>query len=64
MGDQDRYLLVRWRVGSRVGRTIYADVPGLAHDDHPLIGVMDTAALAGRVVHDHNWMIAGTGDYQ
>lgn len=41
-----------WRVGRKVGRTIYAqsddDLDGV------LIGVMDTDDLAARVVADHN----------
>jgi hypothetical protein len=38
---------VGWRVGSKVGRTVYNE-----HDD--LIGVMDTPALAARVVEAVN----------
>lgn len=43
---------LRWRVGSKVGRTIYAVVGD--HFDDVLIGVMDTRALAELVVDDHN----------
>lgn len=49
-----------WRVGSKVGRTIYAVVRQWGtskekpHDQHPLIGVMDTPELAAEAVRQHN----------
>lgn len=43
-----------WRTGRKVGRTIYAQ-PGEHPDDNdPLIGVMDTPALAHEAVTAHN----------
>jgi len=39
----------RWRVGRRVGRTIYTD-----EEPSRLIGVMDTRALAAEVIRAHN----------
>lgn len=47
----------RWRVGSKVGRTIYAlvnDDERLPSDHDVLIGVMDTPALAAEAVRAHN----------
>lgn len=44
----------RWRVGRRVGRTVYAQVGPEPSDDDPLLGVMDTPALAEACVRDHN----------
>ena len=47
-----------WRVGRKVGRTIYAVAsPGHPSDDDPLIGVMDTPALAAEAVEAHNAML-------
>lgn len=47
----DDYEHVRWR---RVGRTIYAVVRETMPDSDPLIGVMDSVALAEAVVRAHN----------
>jgi hypothetical protein len=46
--------LLPWRVGRKVGRTIYA-VTGTGDD--VLVGLMDTRALAARAVADHNAML-------
>lgn len=43
-----------WRTGRKVGRTIYAQVGETASDKDPLIGVMDTCALAYEAVCCHN----------
>jgi len=50
----DHLLRVRWRVGRKVGRTIYAMVGPQPSDDDVLIGVMDTEALARDAVGAHN----------
>lgn len=47
-----------WRVGRKVGRTIYAQLAADASDDDPLIGVMDTRELAADAVGAHNHRIA------
>lgn len=47
--DPENY---EWRVGRKVGRTIYAVTPGDEPD--PLVGVMDTVALAAEAVRAHN----------
>lgn len=47
----------RWRTGRKVGRTIYAlisDDAGLVSEEDPLVGVMDTPALAAEAVRAHN----------
>jgi hypothetical protein len=53
-------LNVPWRVGRSVGRTIYAypfpDRPPCEHD--PLLGIMDTPALADAAVRAHNDEVA------
>lgn len=49
-----------WRVGRKVGRTIYAQVGAEASDDDVLIGVMDTAALAAEAAHAHNSILGTT----
>ena len=43
-----------WRVGRKVGRTIYAQIGSEPSDDDPLIGVMDTIAIARAAVEGHN----------
>lgn len=44
----------QWRVGRKVGRTIYAVVNLADPDRDPLIGVMDTPELAADAVYAHN----------
>ena len=39
-----------WRVGRKVGRTIYRQLGDEPSDDDPLIGVMDTAEDAAQVI--------------
>jgi len=48
----------RWRVGRKVGRTIYAVVGKEPSDEDVLIGVMDTPALALEAVTWHNVSMA------
>lgn len=43
-----------WRVGRKVGRTIYAVIDQDNPEGDPLIGVMDTPALAHEAVATHN----------
>jgi len=45
---------LRWRVGRKVGRTIYAQLADAPGDHDPLIGLMDTKALAQAAVRAHN----------
>lgn len=45
---------VRWRTGRTVGRTIYAQPGDQPRVGDPLIGVMDTPALAVVAVEQHN----------
>jgi hypothetical protein len=40
----------RWRVGRKVGRTIYLQVGDEPSDDDVLVGVMDTPELAALAV--------------
>lgn len=51
-----------WRVGRRVGRTIYAQIGAEPSDDDPLIGVMDTPGLAHEAATAHNVMLGQRGD--
>jgi hypothetical protein len=44
----------RWRVGRKVGRTIYRQLGSEPSDDDPLIGVMDTPELARTAVEAVN----------
>ena len=50
-------LEVHWRVGRRVGRTIYAQYGSEPSDKDLLIGVMDTPELAKAAVDAHNFVI-------
>jgi hypothetical protein len=43
-----------WRVGRKVGRTIYAQIGSDPSDDDALIGMMDTPSLAEAAVAGHN----------
>lgn len=43
-----------WRIGRKVGRTIYLQVGAEPSDSDPLIGVMDTSDLARAAVRAHN----------
>jgi hypothetical protein len=49
------YVALPWRVGRRVGRTIYVDAgePD-PNDGSLLIGVMDSPELAAEAVEAHN----------
>lgn len=46
-----------WRIGRKVGRTLYAQLGEEPSDDDPLIGVMDYEWLATRVVSVHNFVL-------
>jgi hypothetical protein len=48
------YTIFRWRVGRKVGRTIYAIVGDEPSDHDALIGMMDSKPLAAEVVWAHN----------
>jgi len=49
---------LRWRVGRKVGRTIYVMRGDAPSDDDSLIGVMDTPRLAEEAVNAHNVVLA------
>ncbi len=48
----ERALILPWRRGSQVGRTVYARDPETGWER--LIGIMDTPRLADHVVRLHN----------
>jgi hypothetical protein len=48
------YAKMPWRVGRKVGRTIYAMPEDMPCDTDPLIGVMDTHELADIACLAHN----------
>jgi hypothetical protein len=56
--DPSMYQWHTWRIGSKVGRTIHAQLGELPSDDDPLIGVMDTPQLAEEIVNSHNAALA------
>lgn len=47
-------LLAIWRVGRKVGRTVYAQLTSEPSDGDILIGVFDTRELAYAAVQAHN----------
>jgi hypothetical protein len=49
-----RLLTQPWRVGRKVGRTIYVQVGEEPSDADILIGMMDTRELAAAAVEAHN----------
>ena len=58
--DSNAAFLTRlpWRVGRRVGRTVYAQFGADPADTDVLIGLMDSPALADEVVAAHNVTLA------
>lgn len=48
------FLELRWRVGRKVGRTVYAQLGSEPSDEDPIIGMFDSVELAVRAVEDHN----------
>lgn len=53
--------MLYWRVGRKVGRTIYAILNGTEpSDDDFLIGMMDTQELAENAVSSHNAILDWT----
>jgi hypothetical protein len=61
MTSEKPLLRARWRVGRKVGRTIYAMVGSEPSDLDMLIGVMDSEALARDAVSAHNTRLAQEG---
>jgi hypothetical protein len=56
----ERFVLGRpWRVGRKVGRTVYCQLGTDASDADPLIGVMDTVVFAVHIVDLHNRSLGG-----
>jgi hypothetical protein len=47
-------LLLPWRTGRKIGRTLYAVTGPEASDDDVLIGMMDTPELAAEACAAHN----------
>lgn len=55
MSIWDAYIQVEWRVGRKVGRTIYTvDNPDNPDRDGRLIGLVDSRELAAHIVEIHN----------
>ena len=50
--------MARWRVGRRVGRTVYLQLGAEPSDSDPLIGMLDTPALAELAVNAVNERLA------
>lgn len=50
-------LLLRWRVGRKLGRTVYVMKGSDPSDEDEFIGVMDTTLLAKHVVEAHNYVL-------
>lgn len=52
--EMDDILELKWRVGRKLGRTIYAMLGEEPSDDDLLLGVLDEEYLAEHVVEVHN----------
>lgn len=50
-------LLNKWRVGRKLGRSVYAMIGGQPSDADEFIGMMDSLALAQHVVDAHNHIL-------
>lgn len=48
------FVKLRWRVGRKLKRTIYAMIGTQPADHDILLGMMDTEEIAQQVVRDHN----------
>lgn len=48
------YLKKKWRIGRKVGRTVYTQIGEWPDDSDPLIGVFDSVELAKEAVKAHN----------
>lgn len=48
------YSNLYWRVGTNERRLVYAVVPGVEENKHPMVGLMETPQLAIDVVTAHN----------
>jgi len=58
MGD---LLKMQWRVGRKLGRTIYAQLYPEPSDDDVLIGMFDSPRLAAECVRSHNAVLEAAG---
>lgn len=54
-------LLLPWRTGRKLVRTVFAIVGTEASDDDVLLGLMDTDLLAAEVVAAHNQRLRERG---
>jgi hypothetical protein len=52
-----------WRIGRKVGRTVYAQISDDPADDDVLIGMFDTTELAKAAVIAHNLAISGKEEF-
>lgn len=50
-------LLLPWRTGRKLGRTVYAMLGPEASDSDPVLGMMDSRELAAEVVATHNLVL-------
>lgn len=46
-----------WRVGRKLGRTLYHQVEQTPSDRDVFLGLMETAALAQQVADEHNQLL-------
>lgn len=58
---EENPLLLPWRVGHKIGRTVYAVIGPEAADDDVVLGMMDTCELAAEVVAAHNHRLRERG---
>jgi hypothetical protein len=51
---ENELIAARWRVGRKLGRTIYAQLGPYPSDEDILIGMVDSTELAVCIVREHN----------
>lgn len=56
---EDQLLAAEWRVGRKLGRTLYAELGPRPDQDHVLIGMLDSELLARAACEAHNAWLAG-----
>lgn len=57
--DMDNPLKLRWRVGRKLGRTVYAMLSETPSEDDLLLGVFDEESVAQHIVDIHNESLEG-----
>ena len=55
-------LTLPWRVGRKLGRTLYAQIGAVPSDSDILLGMLDDETVAARIVLEHNLALIHEAD--